>query len=86
MGGEVTGSSEGSLAELVHLVGEEGDDGNEENEEGEVAGEVDDMGPPTRGTSDVKFKRLEIREGGAMDTTVVQKLKLGQYVLGFEIL
>ena len=62
MGSEVAGSSEGGLTELVNSVGEEGNNGNEENEEGEVTGEVDDMGPPTGSTSNVKFKRLEIGE------------------------
>ena len=86
MGSEVAGSSEGGLTELVNSVGEEGNNGNEENEESEVSGEVDDMGPPTGSTSDVQFERLEIGEGGTMDSTVVQKLKLRQDVLGLEVL
>ena len=86
MGSEVAGSSAGGLTELVNSVGEEDDNGNEEHEEGEISGKVDNMGPPTGRTSDVQFERLEIGEGGTMDSTVVQKLKLRQDVLGLEVL
>ena len=70
----------------VQPVADEAKEGEEEKKQDKVAGEVDQMCPPTRGSLDVHFQLLEVGVGRSVDAVFDHHLKLGKKIVLLEIM